>query len=116
GILIENLSQGGHIHGMIIGIGLNVNEQSLPGLPQATSMFLSTQKKYDRDQVVDGVLQALDRELERLQQTTEEVKANYLEHLYKRNVPGVFETAQAGNFIGVIRDISTTGKLIVEDP
>ncbi len=116
GILIENLSQGGHIHGIIIGIGLNVNEQSLPGLPQATSMFLSTQKKYDRDQVVDGVLQALDRELERLQQTTEEVKANYLEHLYKRNVPGVFETAQAGNFIGVIRDISTTGKLIVEDP
>lgn len=116
GILIENFSKGPHIYGMIIGIGLNVNEETLPGLPQATSMFLAAQKKYDRDHVLDTLLQALDRELLRVQQAANTVKTHYLDCLYKRNKPGIFETSQTGEFVGIIRDISTTGKLIIENP
>jgi len=48
GILIENSLTSSKVQHCIIGIGMNVNEPDFPDhLPNATSLFLLTNKKYD---------------------------------------------------------------------
>jgi BirA family biotin operon repressor/biotin-[acetyl-CoA-carboxylase] ligase len=52
GILIENSLSGGRVQHSIIGIGLNVNEDSFPPeIPNAVSLHLLTGKKYNLQDV-----------------------------------------------------------------
>ena len=55
GILIENKIKQGQIVSSVIGIGLNVNQETFNQLPQATSMYLSAHKKFDVDLNSRGV-------------------------------------------------------------
>lgn len=114
GILIENQwKTNGEIHS-VVGIGLNVNQTTFHHLPNATSLHLLTNKTFDLQILLDAIVQNV---LEMYQNYTlkkEIISEKYLENLYKRNVPVVFEAPSGNRFMGIIRDVLADGKLWLE--
>jgi len=84
GILIEHVICGESINYTVAGIGLNVNQTVFaPHLPNATSLFLETGKKYD-------VFTCMKKLIKKIKQTEKlpisELKKRYLSYLYKKDV------------------------------
>lgn len=114
GILIEHQYQN-KLQSSVIGIGINVNNQLLPTLPQAASLSTILGRKFDVDLLCDTLWQKLflacsdikqdhySRDLEQLNQ-----------RLYRKNIPTFFETAQQGVFQGQINGVDQQGRLVVD--
>lgn len=60
GILTESCSHGETLEHVVVGIGLNVNSTRASLIPEATSLYLETQKTYDRTDVLDKILHAFE--------------------------------------------------------
>lgn len=115
GILIENFIQGSVINGSVIGIGLNVNETELLGLPQATSMKIISGVVYNKDQILHTVLQEINSYFAEIQlENYKMLQQGYVQKLYKKDEISVFKTPESLPFNGIIRNVSTNGKLMVE--
>jgi BirA family biotin operon repressor/biotin-[acetyl-CoA-carboxylase] ligase len=83
GILIENSIQGDTFQSSIVGIGLNLNQESFPGLPQATSFRQHAHQRFDAEQELPLLLSHLDRWYLRLRRNDEElINKTYQETLY----------------------------------
>ena len=81
GILIENKLQGGVIKDSIIGVGLNVNQlRFVSDAPNPISLANLTGHLFDREELLQELLEAFDAELADL----EGVRARYLSQLYRR--------------------------------
>lgn len=114
GILIENQWKiSGEIHA-VVGIGLNVNQRKFEQLPHATSLHLLTNKEYDLQFLLELIVQKVKETYEKYPLLKNELSKTYLEHLYKRNVPTVFENPSGHRFMGIIRDVLPNGKLWME--
>lgn len=115
GILIENIIAEGKVTGSIIGIGLNVNQQSFENLPQAGSMKTATGNEFDLDEVLNSILQELEKGFQALSEdNSEAILHTYQNHLFRRGVPSTFKEPDGKLFTGIILGISPTGKLLVE--
>lgn len=64
GILTEMSSEATRVHHAVIGVGLNVNQQSLPsGLETpASSLFLESGQEWSRVELTGALIRAVDRE------------------------------------------------------
>lgn len=60
GILIENQIQNNQISNAIVGIGLNVNQENFENLPYATSLFNIVRYLFNKNKVLEALLQQLD--------------------------------------------------------
>jgi len=81
GILIENQLQGSCIKDSIIGVGLNVNQlRFVSDAPNPVSLANLTGRLFDREQLLQQLLQAFDAEWADL----EGVLSRYLPLLYRR--------------------------------
>lgn len=86
GILIENLWQGGKWKFAIAGIGININQTFFPDLEnRAVSLLQITGKKQDPLALAKELCGCLDEAIHLLQNNKQEVIANYLSSLYKRD-------------------------------
>ena len=116
GILIENALQRNKIISSVIGIGLNVNQEYFPSnIPNPSSLKLKTGKNYNLDEVLNTFLNYLKMNIELVNQ--KEFKAleeQYLNVLYKKNVPSMFKTHQDEFFMGKIIGVSPDGQLQIE--
>jgi len=116
GILVENITKGMEIKSSIIGIGLNVNQEKFPvNLSNATSIKNCTKKETDLTILLNSLIDKLKEKIEFLNTK----KFNLLEHsylsvLYKKNIPTMFKDSNNNLFMGIIRNISTEGKLQIE--
>lgn len=114
GILIENVITEAKVAASVIGIGLNVNQQSFSGLPNAGSMSSVSGKEYDLEEVLRLLLQDLEKELQMISdKRSEEILKAYKNRLFRMEVPSTFELPDKTLLTGVISDVSTAGKLIV---
>lgn len=140
GMLIENSILGSSVSSSIIGIGLNVNQRNFDvSLPNPTSMLLEDMKKeYDLksllDEFMDIFVSFIDRFMEDRQDSFDELRDEYLSHLWRLNetarfidytvlpsghsdkpvVTGITDIA-GKEFTGIIRGLSPIGHLLVED-
>ncbi len=115
GILIENQIKGTNLEASVIGVGLNVNESEFEGLPNATSLFLATNKKYDLDVILESVSEAILSQLERVSVSNfETLKLEYEASLFRKNKVSVFENTMGKQFNGIIKGVTDTGELLVE--
>ncbi len=115
GILIENILLNQNIQAAVIGIGLNVNQQSFKDLPNATSIKLLTGKTI----ALDEVLRILVANLQEIFVAYEglkvgDVKETYGQLLFRKDKPSTFRDHRDTMFMGFIRGISDKGKLIIE--
>ncbi len=110
GILIENTLKPTGSFASVIGIGLNLNQTNFGNLPQATSLTCITGNVYE----IETLAHQIKTSLELLLQTPVEVNwKNYLNKLFKINVPCAFEDVLGERFMGIIQTVNREGKLAV---
>lgn len=112
GILIENSIQGSMLKSSIIGIGLNVNQQSFNVL-HATSLALNLQKQLMVNNVFLELQQAWQkRHQQLLQKQFQLLWDQYHLYLYKKDETSVF-TVNGKTLKGIVRGIDRNGRLKV---
>ena len=111
GILIENRLQGGVIKDSIIGVGLNVNQLCfVSDAPNPVSMANITGHQFDREQLLQELLEAFQQEWADL----EGVRERYLQQLYRRK--GFFRYRDAyGECTAEIVTVEADGHLVLQD-
>ena len=116
GILIENILQKDKVAATVIGIGLNVNQLNLEGIPNATSLNAVTGKNFDLDSLLEKITEKIDQSLQNWSDlSSEELISAYENKLFRKDVISVFEIPQkATRLNGIIRGVTREGKLKVE--
>lgn len=115
GILIENTITGQHIKHSIIGVGLNVNQTHFPdGLPQATSMKLETNSKYDLPLLLEEIRQKLIHHLSNIEGDFQDLRDAYQQNLYLLHQESKFQTPDNKIFTGTIQGVNPNGQLLVK--
>lgn len=144
GILIENSLRGNHMTSSIIGIGLNINQRHFDiNLINPTSMALcheSCDTVFDIRRCLEEFMDIFLMNLEK-KDLRSEFRESYLSHLWRLNEPHGFidytalpsghadgpvapvnpenpasgASHQGRKFTGIIRNLSASGTLIVED-
>lgn len=115
GILIENAIKHSDQIQSIIGIGLNVNQQSYAGLPQASSLCLSTGRFFDCEELLTKIVSQLKLNVGLINENQGAILwEKYHEFLYKRNIPSAFENVKGEKFMGIITQVISNGQLEVK--
>jgi BirA family biotin operon repressor/biotin-[acetyl-CoA-carboxylase] ligase len=113
GILIENTFKANFVKHSVIGIGLNVNQTTFPeSLKKATSLKSVVDKEFDLEELLGELLKSIQKEINHCSpRNFKKIKKNYLEVLYRRNVPSMFKTSDNVPFLAKIVGVSETGQL-----
>lgn len=112
GILIENQLVGGRFSTSVVGVGLNVNQNRFSS-PIATSISMIQGLTSDLQDVLDGVLGAVEaRYLQLRQSNVAKLRDDYLAHLYRRHLISSFKGG-GREFMGEISGVDEQGKLRV---
>jgi BirA family transcriptional regulator, biotin operon repressor / biotin---[acetyl-CoA-carboxylase] ligase len=113
GILIENNLKGNRIEHSIVGIGLNVNQNGF-NLLNATSVLLETGSQCDRQELMEVILQYLEKWYLKLKGGNEtEIIDAYHNCLLWKDELRTFKVGGA-ELNGLIRGIDNNGKLKLE--
>lgn len=116
GMLIENMIQGGQIKNAIVGIGLNINQETFPNhLPNAISLKQILHQDYD----LNGLLSEICRHIEAYYLNLKAgkisfVRNTYLKRLYWLNEKKSFRSKE-GMFDGIINNVKDNGMLVVKN-
>ena len=113
GILIENSLVSDRITHSIVGIGLNVNQEEFPPyLPDAVSMKQRTKNHYNLNAVLEALVESIKAEIGFIETGQyETLRANYNEHMYRRNVPHMFRVPSGQPFLAEITGTTDNGLL-----
>ena len=110
GILIENRLQGTTIMDSIVGIGLNVNQQTFRSdAPNPVSMYQLVGHEMDRTALLDAFLEALDEAMD-----SETVGTDYRSRLYRRDGFYGYRDGQ-GDFQAKLLNVLDDGRLVLLD-
>lgn len=118
GILIEHVLAGDRLARTIVGIGINVNQNDFDAsLPNPTSLARETGRTFDRQEVLERAVQALEARYGALEQGGREaLHRDYLRRLYRLGEPQRFRLPSGGEFEGTICGVLPSGELQVEGP
>lgn len=111
GILIDHIqtSEGGYF---VVGIGLNVNQNSFSGF-SATSLSLEINRKFDPLRVLEELIPFLGKyEVLLAENRTDEIEVNYMDALYGKD-DWVSFTDTERSFMGRIKDVAPSGEILV---
>lgn len=118
GILIENVLTNQYITETIIGIGLNVNQENFPNLPQVTSLKNITGTDFDLENILKKISEKILKNLSDFPNNfTEENFKKYENCLFRKGVPSVFDDNFGNRFMGIIQGVTQLGglKILLED-
>lgn len=115
GILIENIVKAGALRTSIIGVGLNVNQVVFEGLPHASSLRNITAEEYDLSRLLQLIMNQMRHYLNGLNKDLfADYKKAYEEAMFRRGLTSSFEFQDGSRSSGILRGVSTEGKLEVE--
>ncbi len=115
GILIENILQGAQVSHAVIGIGLNVNQTDFGDLTKATSIKLEMGQSQNLEELLDKTLERLQFHLDSIEQkTVAQLLPAYEKMLFRKDKPSTFTDSNGERFMGFIRNVSDSGKLVIE--
>ncbi|PTX42122.1 BirA family biotin operon repressor/biotin-[acetyl-CoA-carboxylase] ligase [Christiangramia gaetbulicola] len=115
GILIENIVKTEGIVASVIGIGLNVNQTDFEGLPQAGSLKSITGQNYNIDDILENLILKIETKLKELPyRNSTEILEEYAKNMFRLNVVSAFLSKEGDKFNGIIRGVTTEGKLNLE--
>lgn len=112
GILIENNLQGNLLKHAIVGIGLNVNQKQFSNT-KATSLHAEAQITFDKDDVLQELVDALAKRYAQLQlRQFERIKSDYHQHLMGIHEICTFKTASEV-FDAIVLGVDEDGRLML---
>lgn len=113
GMLIENGLEGSRIAHSVIGIGLNLNQVCFhESLLNPTSMKIQTGREFEPEKTLEKLLTYFD--VHALAHV-EELRRNYLHGLFQKDIPCRYRDVASGEeFTGIIRDVQSDGRLVME--
>lgn len=116
GILIENSISGNFIKNTVIGIGLNVNQISFSKeIENVTSLKKISGIDFDRDQLLLDLINSIASYIKYIDaKKFSQLKMEYMNLLFKYQIPAMFIDNKDLVFIGKIIDVSAEGQLVVE--
>ncbi len=117
GILVETTFNQHKIKNTVIGIGLNVNQQEFPeNISNASSLANILGKEFDLEKMMIQLTKNIRLKIDALEhQQFESIHQDYLQHLYKKNVPTAFKNEKTQLFfMGMIKDVSQSGNLRIQ--
>lgn len=116
GILIEHSVTGDQISRTIAGIGLNINQKEFPAsLPNPTSLYLETGKKYDVNTLTAELVSYCKSEYVNLsEQKAPELQAEYLACLYRFDDFYQYEIG-CEHVIAKIERVDAFGRLLLSE-
>lgn len=119
GILTEMSAELEGIHYVVVGIGINVNMEEIPGeaAPVATSLFLETGKKVRRSPLIARIMTSFEKYYE---QFISRGDLSELISVYNNHMVNVGKEVRvldpAGDYVGKASGINERGELLVEMP
>jgi len=116
GTLIENQLLGNKIVYSIVGIGLNVNQESfISDAPNPVSMFNIFDKKFDLTAELPKLLHQIDLWYQMLADGWDDkINETYLARLYRRDEMCDFVTPSGERFSGRIENVEPNGLLTID--
>ncbi|WP_203296708.1 biotin--[acetyl-CoA-carboxylase] ligase [Luteirhabdus pelagi] len=117
GILIENTVKRDIISAAIVGIGLNLNQKSFLGLPQASSLAKLTNRAFQPEKVLEILVNALKRRFQQLQSVDFSLlKMEYESKLFRKDEVSTFSFPDHSKKVGIIKGVTDEGLLCVAHP
>ena len=115
GTLIECNLMGNCIKDCIIGTGINVNQTEFKSdAPNPVSLAQITGLTFNRQTILDSVVQQFKELYEELKESgDEELKADYMQHLYRREGFYPFQEPNGEAFEAEIVDVEPMGHLVL---
>jgi BirA family biotin operon repressor/biotin-[acetyl-CoA-carboxylase] ligase len=113
GILIENSIKSDGSIVSIVGIGLNVNQTNFENLPKASSMALISKTTHSKEQLLFLIIENLKSNIKLLHANPKILWDLYSNNLFKKGIPMPFKGVDDMNFMGIIQNVSESGKLEV---
>lgn len=115
GILIESIVKEAKLSGVIVGVGLNVNQTEFIGLQSVSSLKKITGKQFDLDELLHEIIHQLQLIVNRIEQgLLDSIKNAYESVLFRKDKPSTFKRPSGDLMMGFIRGVNETGKLIIE--
>lgn len=117
GVLIDHTTAGAFLSRSGVGVGINVNQTEFDeSLPNPTSMALELGREVDRSEVLQRFYECLTGRLNMLRGAgRDRLLADYRSRIYRLGVPARYVLAGGEEFAGVIRGVSPTGELTIEN-
>ena len=116
GILIENVLSGASVQASVIGVGLNINQWEFPQLSNATSLSLSTGKKYDLEPSLERLIAIFEQLLSASSSGYDAIFERYTSMLFQKGTSAQYQDyLSEEQFEGVIEGVDADGRLIVRD-
>ena len=115
GILIENTLSSSGIDTCIIGLGLNVNQESFKSnAPNPISLLNIIGKETSVPNLLESILESFSNAYSLVFSNVEELRERYFSNLLFNGQMRTYEDAN-GTFQGKIIDVESDGHLIIED-
>lgn len=112
GVLIELSTKTNKINKAIIGVGINVNQTYFENLPRASSMKMLMGESYNIDDLAVLLVKNIQFYFEHYEDAS--IKAAYESVLFRRYKPSTFLDHNNDKFTGIIKGVSTDGRLMVQ--
>ena len=113
GVLIETYKSDNQMN-IIIGIGLNVNQEDYSHLPKAGSIFTQTGKKLDLEEILSDLLTKLESSYDFIQNKNwNSIIETYNSNLFRKNKVSAFQSENQ-IFNGIIQEVNELGLLKVK--
>ena len=114
GILIENMVKKNSIKESVIGIGLNVNQNTFKNLPNATSIKKIKGVAFNIDELLNDLVNNIKKHFGDYNKSNIDlVFRQYEDVLYRINIPSTFKNSEGDIFTGFIKGVSSLGRLKV---
>lgn len=115
GILIENNLNGALVRESVVGIGLNINQETFHSdAPNPISLKNITGKDYNLTELLEEIQEAIMKRYIQSEEDKSSLHNDYKKHLYLFNTYHPF-TDINGTYTGRIIDVEPTGHVIIED-
>ena len=113
GVLIETYKSDNQMN-IIIGIGLNVNQEDYSHLPKAGSIFTQTGNKLDLEEILSDLLTKLESSYDFIQNKDwNSIIETYNSNLFRKNKVSAFQSENQ-IFNGIIQEVNELGLLKVK--
>ena len=114
GMLIENMVKQNSIKESVIGIGLNVNQDTFKNLPNATSIKKIKGVAFNIDELLNDLANNIKKQfIDFNQSKIDLIFRQYEDVLYRMNIPSTFKNSEGDVFTGFIKGVNNLGRLKV---